>query len=334
MRLLAGLLAAAPFGSVLFGDESLSSRPMERVAEPLREMGARIATTNGYPPIRIDGGPLHGIRYVSPVPSAQLKSAVLLAGTAAAGETTVEERVSTRDHTERALRALGARVEVRGTAITLSAFQHEGFAGTVPGDPSSAAFLVGAAALTGSEITIADVGLNPTRLRFLDVLERMGLGTERRPLRDEMDEPIGDLWVAPATGLTATEVTAEELPLVIDEVPVLAVVAAHAEGETRFTGAGELRVKETDRLGAIAEGIRELGGIAGVEGDDLVVSGLGLRGGETDGRGDHRIAMALTVGALAADAPCRIGTMEAAEVSFPGFVETLHMLGAGIEVAG
>jgi 3-phosphoshikimate 1-carboxyvinyltransferase len=332
MRLVAGTLAAAPFRSVLVGDASLSTRPMERVATPLREMGATVTTADGHAPLEIVGGPLYGISYVVPIPTAQVKGAVLFAGIAAEGETSVTEPASTRDHTERAFAALGAPVSIEGTAITVQGvYQHDAFDAEVPGDVSAAAFLVAAAALTGSELTVRRVGLNPSRLHFLRVLERMGVRVETRPTGEELGEPVGDLWVAPGAELLGTEVEASELPLVIDEVPVLALMATHARGETWFVGAAELRAKESDRLSGVADGVRALGGHAGVEGDDLVVPGLGLRGGVADGRGDHRLAMAFAVAALAADAPVEVVGIEAADVSFPGFVETLRSLGASVE---
>lgn len=330
MRLLTGVLASAPFRSVLTGDPSLSVRPMERVAAPLRAMGADIRTTEGHAPITVEGGPLHGIRFEAPVASAQVKSAVLLAGLAAEGTTTVIEPAPTRDHTERALAALGAAVTV-GDGISVGRFQHEGFAGRVPGDPSSAAFLIGAAALTGSSITLRDVGLNPTRLRFLDVMGRMGIRVTRSVDREELGEPVGSLHVAAVDGLAPVRVEAAELPLVIDEVPILALLAAHASGESTFSGAGELRVKESDRLAAITAGIRALGGHAGDEGDDLVVAGGGLGGGVADAGGDHRMAMSFAVGALAAESPCEIEGIEVADVSFPGFIQALASLGAVLE---
>ncbi|MGZ5306047.1 MAG: 3-phosphoshikimate 1-carboxyvinyltransferase [Actinomycetota bacterium] len=334
MRLVAGTLAAAPFPSILVGDVSLSTRPMERVAAPLREMGATVTTTDGHAPLAIVGGPLCGISYTLPVPTAQVKGAVLFAGIAAEGETTVTEPVATRDHTERAFVALGAPLAVDGTTITLQGvYQHDAFAATVPGDISSAAFLVAAASLTGSEMTVRGVGLNPSRLHFLRVLERMGVRVETRSTGEELGEPVGDIWVAPGAELRGTEVAVSELPLVIDEVPVLAVMSTQARGETWFMGAAELRAKESDRLAGVADGLRALGGHAAVEGDDLVVPGLGLRGGVADGRGDHRLAMAFAVAALAADAPSEIEGMEAADVSFPGFLETLRALGASVEDA-
>jgi 3-phosphoshikimate 1-carboxyvinyltransferase len=332
MRLLSGLLAGAEFRSVLVGDESLSRRPMERVAAPLRQMGGAIDTTDGHAPVTIAGGRLRGIRFEVPVPSAQVKGAVLLAGLAADGTTTLVEMAPTRDHTERALAALGAPVTVdRG--ITVSRFQHEGFEAAVPGDPSSAAFLVAAAALTGSSLTVRDVGLNPSRLRFLDVMGRMGVVVETVVERDELGEPVGSLHVMPSGALSPVRVDETELPLVIDEVPILALLAAHAPGDSWFLGAGELRVKESDRIAAIVEGIRSLGGHAGEEGEDLVVAGGGLGGGTARADGDHRMAMSFAVAALAASGPSEIDGMEAADVSFPGFVPMLRALGAGVEVA-
>jgi len=334
MRLLAGVAAASAFRSVLTGDDSLSARPMERVADPLRAMGAAVITSEGHAPLTIDGGHLRGIEYATPVPTAQVKSAILLAGLTAEGSTAVREPAATRDHTEVALAALGATLGRRDTTVTIEPFQHRGFDGRVPGDPSSAAFLVAAAALTGSELTITDVGLNPTRTYFLAVMERMGVRTEARVGRSELGEPVGELWVAPCDGLRATSVTQAELPLVIDEVPVLAMMATHGAGDTWFLGARELRVKESDRLAALGRGIADLGGQGGVEGDDLVVAGGGLAGGTAGADGDHRMAMAFVVAGLAAGAPVEVDGVEAADVSFPGFVPALVALGASIEVAG
>jgi 3-phosphoshikimate 1-carboxyvinyltransferase len=331
MRLVAGVLASCPFASRLTGDESLSARPMERVAQPLRRMGASVETTDGHAPMVIEGGPLLGIAHACAVPSAQVKSAVLLAGLAAEGETSVEEPAQTRDHTERALEHLGASVRFDGRRVTIEQFAHGGFAASVPGDVSSAAFLVAAAALSGRELTIPGVGLNPSRTHLLEVLHRMGVGTSIEVAGHELGEPIGVLEVQVCRGLVGTTITEDELPLLIDEVPVLAMLASHASGETWFLGAGELRVKESNRLGGVSDAIRALGGGAGVEGDDLVVAGGGLGGGRVSSGGDHRMAMALAVAALAARGPVTIEGMEAAEVSFPGFVGALAHLGARIE---
>ena len=332
MRLLAGVLAAAPFRSVLEGDRSLSTRPMERVAEPLRRMGAGVTTVKGHAPVAIEGGPLVGIRHEPVVASAQVKSAVLLAGLAADGVTTIVEPAATRDHTERALAALGAPVQASDRRITVARFQHEGFDGAVPGDASSAAFLIAAAALTGSEIAVLDVGLNPTRLGFLEVMARMGVRTRISVDGEQLGEPVGTIQVERCARILPTLIDATELATVIDEVPVLVMLAAHADGETRVRGAGELRVKESDRFAAILAGIEALGGVGAGEGDDLVIAGGGLAGGVANGGGDHRIAMALAVGALAARGPSTIEGIEVADVSFPGFVRALASLGAGVEV--
>ena len=337
MRLLTGILAASPFSSMLTGDESLRARPMERVAVPLREMGASIRTDHGHPPVEVHGRPLRGIRHELAVPTAQAKGAILLAGLAAEGWTTVVEPARTRDHTERALRRLGAPIRLeegeRASSISVSRFQHDGFEAEVPGDVSSAAFLVGAAILTGGELSIRGVGLNPTRTHFLSVLDRMGVGTEPRVNGEELGEPVGELFVARVAGLRGTDVTVAELPLVIDEVPVLAALAAHADGTTRFTGGAELRAKESDRLTGVAEMVRDLGGRATVEGEDLVVEGGGLPGGRTSARRDHRLAMAAAIAALGARAGCEIDGMEWSEVSFPGFLPALSALGARVEAA-
>ena len=332
MRLLAGLLAAAPFRIVLIGDPSLSCRPMERVAQPLRAMGADITTEDGHAPVVVGGGDLAGIRFAPAVPSAQVKSAVLLAGLAAEGVTTVCEPVATRDHTERALAALGAPVDVDVAGIHVERYQHDGFDGSVPGDPSSAAFLIAAAALTGSAITITGVGLNPSRLHYLDVMARMGIRTRCTVEETSVGEPIGTIEVAASGGVAPVRVEPSELPSIIDEVPVLAAIAVHAKGDSLFLGASELRVKETDRARAVSEGIRSLGGVAADEGPDLVIGGGGLVGGRVDAAGDHRMAMAFAVAALGATAPCRIAGIEAADVSFPGFAQTLRSLDALIEV--
>ena len=332
MRLLCGVLAASEFVAVLAGDESLSLRPMDRVAEPLRAMGARVETSNGRPPVKVKGARLKGIDFNVAVPSAQVKGAILLAGQCADGETVVRESASTRDHTERALIALGAPVQVGVGHVRIGPFQHGGFEGVVPGDPSSAAFLVAGAVLTGSELTVQAVGLNPSRLHFLQVMERMGVTSQTRLQQEQVGEPVGELWAGPGADLGPVDVGPDELPLVIDEVPILALMAAHAGGASTFRGAGELRGKESDRLEAIARMIRDLGGEAEVQGDDLTVAGGGLDGGSVDGGGDHRMAMAATVAGLAARGPVSVEGMESAEVSFPGFARTLLELGADVEV--
>ena len=334
MRLMAGLVASAPFETVLGGDASLSARPMERVAKPLRSMGADVTTAEGHPPLRILGSELRGIRFEPDVPSAQVKGAVLLAALAAEGTTTIAERIPTRDHTERLLIALGGSIRANGTELIVEGpFQHEGFRGTTPGDPSSAAFLLGAAALTGGNLSIVGVGVNPTRLGFVDVLGRMGLEVEVDVEGDELGEPVGRMRLGPGGTIRPVQVDASEMPQVIDEVPLLAALAAHADGPSRFEGGAELRVKESDRLSVLAEGIRSLGGETVEEGDDLVVGGGGLGGGSARSAGDHRMAMAFTVMALAARAPSVIEGIESARVSFPAFFQLLRSLGAAVEVS-
>jgi 3-phosphoshikimate 1-carboxyvinyltransferase len=334
MRLLAGLAASAPFATVLRGDASLSRRPMERVAEPLRAMGADVTTEDGHPPLTIRGRDLRGIRFEAEVPSAQVKGAVLIAALAADGATTVVEPVPTRDHTERAFAALGAPLRVTEAGVLLDGpFQHEGFRGRVPGDPSSAAFLLGAAALTGGGLTLLGVGLNPTRLAFVEVLRRMGIEVDVEPEGEELGEPVGSMRLTPNGTLRPVRVAAGELPSVIDEVPILAALAAHADGASAFEGASELRVKESDRLSVLAEGLRGLGGEAADDGDDLVVGGGGLAGGSARSAGDHRMAMALTVAAVAARKLSQIDGVESAAVSFPGFFDLLGSLGADVEVS-
>lgn len=331
MRLLSGVLASCPFPATLAGDRSLSARPMERVAAPLRAMGADATTTDGHAPVRIRGGRLHGIDHRPEVPSAQVKGALLLAGLGAEGSTWVDEPAPTRDHTERALEHLGAPVRRDGLRVGIEAFDPEGIAGAVPGDVSSAAFLLAAAAITGRSLTVRGVGLNPTRTAFLDVLRRMGVEVEVEVEGLELGEPVGTIRLVPPPAIVGTDVSPEEVPLMIDEVPVLCALAACAEGTTRFRGAGELRVKEVDRLVGLAEAVRGIGGAAEVEGDDLLVGGGGLLGGRASSGGDHRLAMALAVAGLGASSPVEIEGMEAADVSFPGFVSTLSALGAKVE---
>jgi 3-phosphoshikimate 1-carboxyvinyltransferase len=332
LRLTMGVLAGCPVTATLTGDASLSARPMERVAAPLRSMGAAVSTTGGHPPVLIRGGLLRAIDHTTERPSAQVKSAVLLAGLAAEGRTSVTEAAPTRDHTERFLEAVGAPVRRVGLTTTVERFQHEAFEATVPGDVSSAAFLIGAALLTGGGLTIDGVGLNPTRLHFIEVLRRMGATIDHATNRDELGEPVGTIRVEPRAQLQGTVIGADEVPLIIDEVPLLAAIAAHAAGETWFHEASELRVKESDRLTEMARGLRGLGGHAVDEGDDLVVAGTGLRGGAVEGSADHRVAMALAVAALGAEAPCVVRGASVADVSFPGFAATIGDLGGRVVV--
>jgi 3-phosphoshikimate 1-carboxyvinyltransferase len=332
MRLLAGLVAGTSGRFELVGDVSLSSRPMERIADPLRRMGARITTTEGHAPLVVEGGVLHAIDYELPVASAQVKSAVLLAALSADGRTTVVEPIPTRDHTERMLERAGARVTRRPTSVSIEragALRLDEL--EIPGDISSAApFLVAAAIVPGSELTVHGVGLNPRRTGLLDVLERMGAKIavyNRRPIGGE---PAGDVEVR-ASDLVGATISAQEVPALIDELPLLAVAASHARGETVVTGAGELRVKESNRLEALVEELRRLGGRVRATSDGFRVRGVParLRGGIVDARGDHRLAMLGAVAGVASREGVELRGAEAVDVSFPGFFDVLEQVAPG-----
>ena len=327
MRLLAGLCAPFPWRTVLVGDESVSRRPMDRVAEPLRRMGATVEGADGgrLPPLLVEGGPLRGIDYELPVASAQVKGAVLLAGLGAEGETVVRERVRTRAHTEEMLAACGADVEVGdgGRVVTVRASELEPFELEVPGDPSQAAFwVVAACVVPGSDVVVEGVYVGPGRSGFIDVLRRMGADLDVEPT----DATTADLR-ARHSALRATEVAAEEIPGLVDEVPALAVAAAVAEGTTTFSGAGELRVKETDRIAALTTELVRLGAAVDAFPDGLAVAGgARLRGGPVSAHGDHRMAMALAVAGLAADDTTTVEGWEAVATSYPGFEADLRSL--------
>lgn len=330
MRLLSGVLSGNQFFSVLTGDESLSRRPMRRIITPLRKMGASIMArdNDAYAPIAIRGGGLRPLRYESPVASAQVKSSVLLAGLYADGETEVTEPFKSRDHTERMLPACGARVEVRGLSVKIwGAEELRAAEFFVPGDISSAAFFMAAALLVeGSEITVNSVGVNPTRTGIIEVLRRMGAGVEALNLREVSGEPVADLTVRHSP-LRAVEIGAGEMPSVIDEFPVLCVLASQAEGTTSIRGARELRVKESDRIGAVAEGLTRMGADVQEHEDGLSITGkTALRGARIDSRGDHRIAMAFAVAALVSEGKTSIEKADAVNISFPGFFDILRKL--------
>jgi 3-phosphoshikimate 1-carboxyvinyltransferase len=334
MRLSMGLLAGQAFDSTLIGDPSLSRRPMERAAGPLRQMGAKIDTTDGRPPVRIHGGQrLHGIDWDLQVASAQVKSAILLAGLYADGETAVREHAVTRDHTERMLRAFGASVDVADGRVALRGGQSlRGCALTVPGDISSAAFFLVAGALAARDtLIVRNVGLNPTRTGVIDILRLMGADIRITHERLAGDEPVADLEVR-ASELRGIEVPPELVPLAIDEFPVLFVAAACATGTTTVTGAEELRVKESDRIASMADGLRALGVDAEPRPDGLRIVGGSLAGGTIDSRGDHRIAMAFAIAALRASAPVRILDVANVATSFPGFPDLAAMHGLHVEV--
>jgi 3-phosphoshikimate 1-carboxyvinyltransferase len=329
-RLLLGLLAGHRFAATLTGDASLRRRPMRRVTGPLGQMGARFVERAGDGlPLTVRGGPLRPLRYAMPVSSAQIKSSLLLAGVAGGVEVEVlEPHGRSRDHTERLLRAFDYDVVERDGWI---AFRPTGrlepFEVQVPGDPSSAAFLVGAAVIAeGGELRVASVGVNPTRTGFLSVLERMGADISIVDQTTNLGEPVGDLRVSP-TELRGTEVTAGEIPGLIDEIPLLAALASRAEGPTIFRQVGELRVKESDRLGLVAENLRAVGADAEVQGDDLFVQGGSAPPrGTVRTEGDHRLAMAFGVLGTVPGARVRVDDMACAAVSFPGFPQALRTI--------
>jgi 3-phosphoshikimate 1-carboxyvinyltransferase len=326
MRMLSGILAAQPFRSVLVGDQSLSRRPMQRIIDPLTRMGARFhATDGGRPPLEIEGGHLRAISYELPVASAQVKSAILLAGLFADGTTEVVEPVATRDHTEIALEEMGADVGRHGRTISVGGGARlEGKKLYVPGDFSSAAFLVAAAlALPESNLVIQNAGLNPTRTALLDVL--VSMGGRIKVLNIEMinGELLGDLHVDPSD-LKGGEIEPGMMPNLIDEVPVLAVLGTRMQQGLSFRGAAELREKESDRLRAVAENLRRLGAEVEEFPDGLRIPGRQkLRGAEVESYGDHRIAMAFAVAGLLAEGVTTIRDGACVEISFPGFFEVL-----------
>jgi 3-phosphoshikimate 1-carboxyvinyltransferase len=328
-RLATGLLAFQEGEFTLTGDESLSSRPMDRVAEPLRRMGARVETTGGRLPLTIRGAPLEAIDYELPVASAQVKSAVLLAGLGAKGRTTVVEPVPTRDHTELMLRQAGVRVSVRPTSVTIDPPKRLRLGAVeVPGDFSSAApFVIAATIVPESRITVHDVGLNPRRTGLLDVLDRMGARVGIIARRRFGEEPAGDLEVR-AAELTATTIDAGEVPLLIDELPLFALLAAHARGTSRVRGAEELRHKESDRIEALVDALRAIGVRAQARPDGFDVTGVPARprGGRIDARGDHRIAMLGAVAGVASREGVDVQGFESVGVSFPGFLDLLEQL--------
>lgn len=334
MRLLAGLLAGQPFDSELTGDESLLRRPMERVAEPLNRMGAQVETRGGRPPLRIRGGRrLQGIDYRLPVASAQVKSALLLAGLYAEGRTCVSEPAPTRDHTERMLRAFGCPVAVReGKVCVEGGARLRAAAIEVPADISSAAFfLVGAAIAPGSDLVLEEVGVNPTRTGAIEILRRMGADIALANERIAAGEPVAELRVR-SSALRGIAVPRELVPRAIDEFPVLFVAAANAEGQTVVQGAEELRVKESDRIAAMAEGLRQLGVQAEPTPDGLRIAGGAYGGGRIDSHGDHRVAMAFAIAGLRAGGPITVLDCANVATSFPGFVELARSAGLRISV--
>jgi 3-phosphoshikimate 1-carboxyvinyltransferase len=332
MRLLAGVLAACPFESRLVGDASLSRRPMDRVAAPLTRMGARVRGRklgdSLVAPLVVRGGGLRPIRHEGRIASAQVKSAILLAACAAGVAVEVLEPHRSRDHTERMLRALGARLHrTRGGVRLEGPVVLRAPAGRVPGDPSAGAFFAAAAAaLPGSDLVLEDVALNPTRLGFYRALVRMGARVETTVVRRWCGEPVGRLRVR-AAALRAITVAPSTVPALVDEIPILAVLAAGgSRGVTRIWGAEELRVKESDRIAALADGLARLGADVVERPDGLVIAGGRLGGGVVDARGDHRIAMAFRVAGLLASGRVRVEGARAMRISHPGFERDLSRL--------
>lgn len=329
-RLLAGILSAQNFASEVTGDASLRSRPMSRVTIPLRRMGARFSGKGDFLPLGIEGADLAGITYAPPQASAQVKSAVLLAGLYAEGETRVVEKVPTRDHTERMLRHFGVGVGVRGNEVSVSrAAPFRAADVEVPSDISSAAFFMVAAAINpGSEVLVRNVGVNPLRAGVLDVLREMGADISAENRREVCGEPVADLVVRYAP-LRGTRVDGDLVSRAIDELPAVAVAACFAEGETVITGAGELRVKESDRISAMAGELRALGADVEELSDGMAINGAeDVRGGRCRSLGDHRVCMSLAVAATRAREETVVEGAECAAVSFPGFFETFSALGS------
>jgi len=325
MRELSGALAGRPFLSVLSGDASLRGRPMRRVTEPLRAMGARVdgRDDGAFAPLVIRGGDLRGMRHELSVPSAQVKSALVLAGLQADGTTEIVSPAPSRDHTERMLAALGVAIEVDRCRVRVRAGAPEPLTLEVPGDPSSAAFFVVAASITpGSDLTIEGMAVNPTRLAFVDALRRMGADIEIEPAGERCGEPVGNLRVR-AAALHATTIEGDEIANLLDEIPALAVAAAFADGVTEVHDAAELTVKESNRIGALHQELSELGLAVEARRDGLVIRGGLPRAALLKSHGDHRIAMAAAVAANAIDGESTVRGWQAVSVSYPGFAEDL-----------
>jgi len=320
-RLLAGILAGQNFTSRIIGDASLSRRPMQRIIEPLRQMGAKINSNNGLLPLEISGGKLKPINYLSPVASAQVKSGILLAGLYATGITSFTEPEKSRDHTERMLKNFGIEIEVKGNTVAVSGGKiPQASEISVPADFSSAAFfIVAASILPGSELLIKNVGVNPTRTGLLEVLKRMNADIKIENQKEFNQEPVADIVVR-YSELKATEVRKEEIPRLIDEIPILTVAATQANGISRITGAEELRVKESDRLKTIASELKKMGARIEELKDGLVITGpTRLSGTDVNSYQDHRIAMALAIAGLVAEGETKISEPDCVNISFPEF---------------
>ena len=326
MRLLAGLLAAQPFTTELRGDDSLTARPMDRVVTPLREMGAAAS----WPPLAVGGrGPLHGIDYVMPVASAQVKSAVLLAGLFADGRTTIVEPVATRNHTELMLEAMGAMVLVDGRRVQVSPAERLASLDIdIPGDLSAASFwLVASGLISNARVRIQNAGTNPSRMKFIELLRDAGIGIEVEGAHKAGGEPVADLLVGAAAGLRPVTIDGAMAAEMIDELPVLAVAATQLPGTSRITGAAELRVKESDRVAAMAEGLAAMGADITALDDGWVITGpRHLEGARVRSHRDHRVAMALAIAGLLADGTTEIDDAESVDISYPGFFDQLESL--------
>ncbi len=324
LRILSGVLAGQGFYSVITGDESLRNRPMSRIVNPLGEMGAKIWGRNGgsLAPLSFNGGDLVGMEHHLLVASAQVKSCLMMAGLYARGNTLIHQLAPSRDHTEKMLEAMGANIRVAGLTVEIiPGSELKPLNIEVPGDPSSASYLAaGAMILPGSAVTIEDICLNPTRTGFFDAATRMGARIQRKNIRETpWGEPVGDLVVeyAPLSGI---EITSDQVPRLIDELPLIGVVGAFSSGALKVSGAGELRVKETDRIKTLKENFRAIGGRITEMDDGFIIEGnQTLAGGMVDATGDHRMAMTFAIAALGAGGPVTIGGSEAASVSYPRF---------------
>ena len=331
-RLLAGLLAGRPFTTTLIGDQSLSQRPMQRIQQPLQKMGAVIHLTHGHLPMTISGQPLHSLCYQMPLASAQVKSALILAALQASDTSTIMEKLPTRDHTERLLRQFGAHLTTSDDHYKINiqpAHQLQGQTIQIPADLSSAAFFLTAASIIPySQLQLTNVGLNPTRTGFLKVLQRMGGQIKITAQSQENGEPRGNLEVS-ATKLHPITITATEIPNIIDEIPLIALLAATADGRSKITGAGELRVKETDRIHTTVEELSKLGIAITELADGFIIDGRqpwSVINPHLDSHGDHRIGMMLTIAALKCSSPLHLKNAAVVNISYPNFFQDLNNL--------
>ena len=329
IRLMTGVLAAQPFFSIISGDLSLRSRPMDRVIKPLTQMGAKILgrESNRLAPLSIDGGSLQGISYTMPIASAQVKSAIILASLSAQGKTTIIEPNPSRDHTERMAKFMGGDIQINENTIVITPSTLKTNNITVPGDISSAStWIVAAICHPNAKIKIKNIGLNPTRTGSIDILKRMGANLTIENCRTENGEPVGDI-IAESSNLIGTEISGEIIPKMIDEIPNIAVAACFSKGKTYIKDAGELRFKESDRIESMFQGLSNLGADIKHEVDGLTINGTHkLNGGYCNSFGDHRIAMAMGVAGILSNSETTIGSSEAVEISYPNFWETLKSI--------